>query len=683
MTSEEKLLTEIRERFQYCVDYWREIREAGDQDMKYLAGDPWDPEERARRKKDGRPCLAEDELNQYVNQLINDVRQTKHAIKVIPAGDGADDETAEFRADVIRQIEYKSKAQSAYTCAFENAASRGYGAFRISKRYVKDDAFEQELAIRRIPNPNTVYVEPDTKEADHSDMKYAFVLERMKYAEFRRRWPKATVTDFSREIAQEAPGWIGEKDVQVAEYWRVESSRYTLYQLGDGSKIGSDELPNGAKVGKGVLVLSDGSRAEVVNERRAERRKVVQYLTNGVEVLEENDWEDTEIPIIFVVGKEMYVPDGSGSKRVLMSLVRLARDPYMRLCYIRTVQAELAGQVPKVPWTGYEGQFEGHEDEWNNSHRVPIGFLQAKPIVDQATGQILPLPKRTEWTGAPILALEATAESAKRAIQSAMGMFNASVGKHDSNAQSGVALEKLALQSNQGSFHFIDNYDWALERAGRICNRMLKVVYDSPREIGTRKADDSFSVVKINEPYLDEKTKEEVHLRTDQGEHDVTISTGPNFQSQREEASSFADTLAGIPEVFGRIADLIVKLKNLGPIGDQIAERLKPPDAEEGAEIPPAAKQAMAQLQQQLQAINEYAKQLEAKLQEAQSGAQLKQMELESRERIAAMEAQVKLVIEQAKLESKEGIEMLRQEIAAINARLPVQSSDEAAVVGA
>ena len=117
-------IKEMLERWSYFQDSWREIREAAKKDMRYISGDPWDPKEKRARQAVNRPCIVVDELGQYVNQLINDVRQNKRAVKVNPKGAGATDKTANFRANLIRSIEYNSNAQTAYITAAENAFQR-------------------------------------------------------------------------------------------------------------------------------------------------------------------------------------------------------------------------------------------------------------------------------------------------------------------------------------------------------------------------------------------------------------------------------------------------------------------------------------------------------------------------------------------------------------------------------
>src|ERR1700704_155913 len=151
LVQDDKLLEEIRENYEFYRDSWRDIREEAQTDMRFVSGDPWDPKDRKFREDNDRPCMTWDELSPYINQLINDPRQNKRAIKVNPVGNGANEQTAELRGDIIRAIEYNSKAQSAYTTGFQGAAERSYGWWRIGKRYVdaqvKDgsiDAFNQE-----------------------------------------------------------------------------------------------------------------------------------------------------------------------------------------------------------------------------------------------------------------------------------------------------------------------------------------------------------------------------------------------------------------------------------------------------------------------------------------------------------------------------------------------------------
>ncbi|KKM64722.1 hypothetical protein LCGC14_1498550, partial [marine sediment metagenome] len=611
MAENEKLLKEIRDNLSYGLREWREIREEAKTDMRHVSGDPWDPKEKKQREG-VRPALVLDELSQYINQVVNDLRSKKIGIKVTPTESSpsslkqspdpsAVEKMAEFRADLIRQIEYKSNAQQAYTNSFENAVQRSYGWHRVNKRYLSEKGFEQELEIRRIPNPDTVLPDPAFKEADASDMKWCFAMDSIKKKKFKSRWPKATVHDFTSEHMELAPEWVREDDVRVAEYWRVETTRKRLLLI---QRPGSD-FPESVFRDD----LPAGGEFTILKERNSECFSIVQYMTNGIEILEKIPWEGKWIPLIPVFGKELYVDQGKGSKRMLMSLVRLARDPYMLYCYYRSTEAEIVSLTSKVPMIGYEGQFEGHKKEWDTAHTVPRAYIEVKAITDATGEKVLPLPQRQIYDP-PIMALEAGAESAKRSIQNAMSMYNSSVGRGEPQVKSGIAIERLQNQSYIGSFHLTDNYNRALEHTGRILNDMIPRVYDTAREVAVQKADGETSVIRINEKYQDPNTHENCHYDTSIGEYGVTISTGPSFASQREEASKTADALLKAdPAIAGRIMDLAIKLKELGPIGDEMAKRLTPPEfaKKDGQEpIPPQAMQAIAQLQQQLKALDAY-----------------------------------------------------------------------------
>lgn len=639
---EGKLLKRIRDRFEYAIKEWRDIRTEGQKDVRFLAGDPWDDKEKAERRSEGRPAMVFDELNQYINQLINEVRMNPHAVKVTARGSGDLDKQAEVRADIIRDVEYESTAKAAYLCGFENAASRSYGYWRITRKYVDDNSFEQKLCIKRIPNADNVVFDPDFTEADASDIKYSYVLRQMSHDEFKLKYPKAEVVDFSSEVMQLVPAWIKDREIQVAEYWEVDTTPVELYLIQDAS--GATQVIKGDEWKQMVKIAEENGVAlgfTMLKKRKSDNRKITQYITNGIEILETNDWDGKWIPIIGVFGKEMYVDYGKGPERILMSLIRLARDPYMFYCYLRTCEAEESAMTPKVPFLGVEGQFEGHEDEWGSVGKSPIAFLQYKAQTNNTGANVLGPPTRQPFQP-NFAAYEMAAEAAKRAIQAAMGITNLPTAAQRQNDKSGVALERISSQQQKGSYHFIDNFLMSLEHSGRIMNDLLDKTYDTARDVGTRKADGQYNVTRLNDP-TDEKA---VDITGDP--HDVTISTGPSTESQRTEAADFAETLAKVPGVFPLIGDLITKLRNLGPIGEEIAKRLTPPQfaVEDGQEpLPPQAIQKMQQLKQQTDQLHAYAQKLEGELNEAKQKEQAKVVDNDFKVKIAKMDNETKIAI--------------------------------------
>jgi hypothetical protein len=629
------LLKEIRENYTAFEEQWRPIKEQADKDMLCVAGDPWDAKEREFRDKYDRPVMTWDELSPYVNQLVNDPRQNKRAIKINPRGAGATDVTAQLREDKMREIQYNSRAQSAFTTAFQAAAERSFGYFGINARLVADGLtedqyaelvstapeklFEQELYIYRIPNPNSVLFNPSFKEADASDSTECFVEEGIQRAEFKRRWPKAKFIDWVGDYATEAPGWQKEKDVRVAAYYKAIIRKRKLYLI-DGEKdtedrvaLYGDELPGG----EDKWTADEKNQKRIRRDRTIETRRIKQYWTNGLEILEESDeipirW----IPIIPVFGKEMWLDEGSGPKRKLMSLVRLARDPYMAYCYIRSSEAEEAGMAPKSPLIGYTGQFETDREAWENLNKIPRSFVQVDPVVDPTDpNKLLPLPSRPQFQP-NFQSYEVFAEAARRAIRTACGGSDLPTSAQRMNEKSGVALKEIEANEDRGTFHFIDNFNFSLEHAGRVIDAWFPYVYDTKRDIAIMKADGEFKTLTINdEEYMEKDANGQAvkqHYDAVTGDHGVTVSTGKDAASQRDEVKDLLANVMGElqqiaaiapPGAAAKLLALNIRLAALGPLGDEMADTLDPPDAEK--EQGQALQKAQQQAQLAQQAIQE------------------------------------------------------------------------------
>jgi hypothetical protein len=199
-----------------------------------------------------------------------------------------------------------------------------------------------------------------------------------------------------------------------------------------------------------------------------------------------------------------------------------------------------------------------------------------------------------------------------------------------------VAIKQLDSQSDQGAFHFIDNYNRFLVAIGRICNDLISKVDAGPRQVMTRTKDNKDKLVWVNKPYTDE-SGETVHHDMTLGEYDVTIGVEQTEDSQREAASDFLETLiqelAGLQEDPAKkdaLLALSIEAKQLGPIGDQMVKILQPPQGD-----PAQAQQQLQQLQsqlQQLQTENAALHEDRAKRQlEADTKVQIKNMEIEAK----------------------------------------------------
>lgn len=670
---DQSLILEIRDRFKAAKGAWRKIQEQGDIDMRYVAGDPWEAKDRRAREAAKRPVLALDELSQYFNQTINDLRANPRAVKFTPKGNGATDKSAEFYSNKMRDIEFQSHAQHAYITAYENCVQRSYGWTRYLTKYsdalIGHDAEAdpryayQDIWIEPVPNPNMILPDPMWKRPEMSDISHLFFTEPWRKDEFTREFGNdARTTDFSPEFVyrESLQDWVHDDTVLVSEYWKRERSGQRRLVILKPDEAQGEKAPRALWYPRLDESHADVARQLKVDVGRIHDSRLVDdyrvscYLTNGVEVLKTQAWKGRYIPFSACTGKVIYVDRGSGPEREILSMTRLARDPYMLYCYIRTLELETMGMVTKFPYFFYEGQLSPEMlRKLAESLHKPVAGIPVKPTLPGLNpGTPLPFPQRN-LLAPDLQAYEVFAEAARRAIQAAMGTSPLPSAAQRRNEKSGVALKEIGRQEQIGSFHFAAHHDDHLRHGGMIVEDLMDKIYDTAREVSVRDEFEKSRIITINDP----DAKEPVFTK---GDHLVTVSSGPAVESQRDAVSDFTASLSQQPEIMQRAGDIVVRIQaktmNLGPLMDELADRLMPPDVraqqqqEDGG--PPDPKVVMAQLAQEQQ-----------KRQAAEQAIAHLTMEIKTREREYEQQRETKR--EEWAVKERLEIELKRMDLAA------------------
>lgn len=683
-------LKELRQQFNDDSDEWRKPREERAKDLRYLAGDPWDQADKDTRKAAGRPFVAYDELNQYVNQVVNDLRANPRAIAFSPGDDG-DQKQAEQRsqlyADKTREIEYRSNSKLGFTLGAENAIQGGYGFVKVTAKYAPKSVRNQELWIDPVPDPDHIVFDPFHLRPDGSDAKRAFELEHRRIPQFTQEFPKAKIQNFDSYYNDvQYSQWVQPDRILLAKYWCVKTRRRKVVivqppavtpppgmmgmrgpTLPPAIELWEDELKD-ARLPPGATVL---------DSREDEDPYVTWQLANGVETLEEGEWMGKYIPIIPCYGRVLYQPEGGKTTRLLMSMIRLARDPYMAYCFYRTCELENVGMTTKNPYWAYRGQLNAAEkDNIKKSLHEPLAVLEAGATATGMGNQLLPLPQRN--VNEPFIqSLSMGAEETRRAVQAAIAANFLPTIAQRQNEKSGKALEKIDRTAQKGTFHFVDHYEGMIRQTGVVIEDLFDKIYDARRKIGVRKADDSTAAIWINDP----GNPEAVDVK---GRHSVTVSSGPDFDSTREAASDFADSLLGNDKLMmllgqgkaAQIAALAVKLKvretGIGAIGDQIVDIISPKPDQEAS--PEQLQQQVMELQQQLQQAQQL---LEQAAKEKESGLAKEQAKTERDLLLAQIDERLQPLLQQMK-----GAQALQQIAAKTAGQLTVQDDKQAHDLG-
>lgn len=613
-TPEEKLLARARDFFTRAEAAETDQREQELEDLKFVGLlEQWPEAIRNIREKDpegARPCLTVDKVNQYKNQIVNNMRMNTPTIKVRPIDDTGDEEVAEIYDGLLRHIQNQSHADDAYDWAAEGAVDTGIGYFRVVTEYV-DDAFVQEIGVKKIPNRFSVYADPDSTEADGSDQMECLVSEFIRRDVFERTYPGKNMMDWA-ESTGDSERWCTEHEVRVAEYFYIEEQDDTLYLLEDGN----------------VVFKSDAEDEEVafIKERPCKKRVVKWAKVSGADVLEEGTFAGQYIPIIPVKGI-VTVVDG---KTYWRGIVRGAKDPQRMYNYNRSTIAESLGLTIKAPYIGAVGSFDTMGDRWARANVANYAYLEYD-VVTTEDGVLAPPPQRQSYSGVPA-GLMADIQVSEHDIQAGMGMYDSNIAK-DGNAKSGRALEQQTRQGDVATFHFPDNLSKSIRHAGRIIVSIIPKYYDTQRIVRILGEDDAQDFVSINpeQPEAMTETRDDTGAiqkvyNLGVGKYDVTVTTGPNFATKRQEGAEFLTQVAqSSPDLMPIIGDLLFKSMDM-PYAEEVAERMKkmlPPelqDQEDGAN--PEVEQIKQQASQMIQQVTEQLDAAKQAMAEAEQEAQ-------------------------------------------------------------
>lgn len=665
--TDDELLRLARDRFELCQEGEADIREKADKDIKFDNGEQWEKEELSDRK--GRPCPVINKVAGTNKQILGDARQNRPKIKVRPVDSGSDPFLAEVFTGLIRNIENVSDAESAYDYGHECAVRGGYGHWRVLTEY-EDDSFDQQIKIKRLHNPFSVYFDPASVEQDYSDAKYCFITDELTKEEFEAQYPDADQVDWEN-TEQAALSWIEGKKIRIAEYWWKEPVKRHLFELADGRVIeikkpeifDQPETPPSQQMdpATGQIVEIPGQPAsrwvfgdgmpeplQFRRERAVKGEQIKWAKLTGSQVLEgPQDWAGKYIPVVRELGEEVWI-DG---QRVLRSATRHAMDPQRLYNWGAANAIEVLAMGPKQPYLVTAKQVEGYEQEWSRAFRRPAPYLTYNS--DPTAGGI---PQR-QSLDVSTNGITGFLMVASDDIKSTTGLFDASLGKQG-NETSGRAIIARQREGDTATYVFADNQAKAIRYTGKILVDLIPRIYDTERVVrlmgddlkksmgqGEQQqqitvAPDGMSAwVKVN--IIDPATGKVIANDLSYGKYDVVVDAGPGYMTRRMEAADAMVQLAQIapqalPVLIPRIA------KNLDwPDAIEISEEIK-----QLAQPPPQPPDPRIALEMEKGKLDLQGKQLDnqGKVIDIQSKAQQSQQQGEDGDQKMAQIAQAVVV---------------------------------------
>lgn len=517
---------DVREK---CIEATRFARVPGGQ---------WEGATAAGTKLDDRfekyPKFEINKVATELNRIIAEYRNNRITVKFRTGDKEASEELANKLNGLFRADYEETDGGEACDNAFDDAATGGFGCFRLTSMLVNEyDPMDerQRIAIEPVYDPSrSVWFDPDAKKYDKSDALWAFCMYSLSPEKYEAEYGKTPLASLDvTTMTSWEYDWFEPEVVYIAKYYEVrkESVDVISYRqpiTGEIATYDSDQIEDI----EDELALAG---FQEVARRSVKRRRVYVSVVDGQNFLEKPRRIPGEhIPLIPVYGKRWFIDD---IERVEGHIAK-AMDPQRLYNLQVSMLADSAAQDPgQVPIFDPE-QVRGLEKHWEDRGKKRPAFLVARaprdktgnPIGPAAPGSFTPAPQLS-----PAIATMLQLTSAD--IQEVTGSSQAMQQMPSNIAQETV--NNLMNRADMASFIYLDNMAKSLKRAGEVWLSMAREVYGSEREVRVVNEDGTDDIALMNAQVVDSQTGRVVALNDlSTGRYDVTVDVGPSYTARRD-----------------------------------------------------------------------------------------------------------------------------------------------------
>lgn len=517
---------DVREK---CVEATRFARVPGGQ---------WEGATAAGTKLDDQfekyPKFEINKVATELNRIISEYRNNRITVKFRPGDREASEELANKLNGLFRADYEETDGGEACDNAFDDAATGGFGCFRLTSMLVNEyDPMDerQRIAIEPVYDPSrSVWFDPDAKKYDKSDALWAFCMYSLSPEKYEAEYGKTPPSSLdTTTITSWEYDWFAPEVVYIAKYYEVrkESVDVISYQqpiTGEIATYDSDQIEDIEDE------LADAGFIEVAR-RSVKRRRVYVSVVDGENFLEKPRRIPGEhIPLIPVYGKRWFIDD---IERVEGHIAK-AMDPQRLYNLQVSMLADTASQDPgQIPIVGME-QIRGLEKHWEARNKKRPAFLPLREVKDKA-GNIISGATPAGYTQPAVMnqALAALLQQTSADIQEVTGGSQAMQQMPSNISQETVS--NLMNRSDMASFIYLDNMAKSLKRAGEVWLSMAREVYGSDREVRVVNDDGTDDIALMNAQVVDRQTGNIVALNDlSTGRYDVTVDVGPSYTARRD-----------------------------------------------------------------------------------------------------------------------------------------------------
>lgn len=527
-------------RFDRAYSPQQDVREKCIEATRFarVPGGQWEGATAAGTKLDDQfekyPKFEINKVATELNRIIAEYRNNRITVKFRPGDKAASEELANKLNGLFRADYEETDGGEACDNAFDDAATGGFGCFRLTSMLVNEyDPMDerQRTGFEPIYDPSrSVWFDPDAKKYDKSDALWAFCMYSLSPEKYEAEYGKTPPTSLdTTTMTTWEYDWFAPEVIYIAKYYEIrkESVDVVSYQQPITSEIAtydSDQIEDIEDE------LAEAGFVEVAR-RSVKRRRVYVSVVDGENFLEKPRRIPGEhIPLIPVYGKRWFIDD---IERVEGHIAK-AMDPQRLYNLQVSMLADTAAQDPgSIPIVGME-QIRGLEKHWEARNKKRPSFLVLREAKDKQ-GNIIGPATPAGYTQPAVMnqALAALLQQTSADIQEVTGGSQA-MQQMPSNIANDT-VNSLMNRSDMASFIYLDNMAKSLKRAGEVWLSMAREVYGSDREVRIVNQDGTDDIALMNAQVVDRQTGKAVALNDlSTGRYDVTVDVGPSYTARRD-----------------------------------------------------------------------------------------------------------------------------------------------------
>lgn len=527
-------------RFDRAYSPQQDVREKCIEATRFarVPGGQWEGATAAGTKLDDRfekyPKFEINKVATELNRIISEYRNNRITVKFRPGDREASEELANKLNGLFRADYEETDGGEACDNAFDDAATGGFGCFRLTSTLVNEyDPLDerQRIAIEPVYDPGrSVWFDPDAKKYDKSDALWAFCMYSMSPEKYEAEYGKTPPASLDvTSITSWEYDWFQPEVIYIAKYYEVrkESVDVISYQQPLTQEIATYDSDQIEDIEDELLAAGFVE----VARRSVKRRRIYVSVVDGQNFLDKPRRIPGEhIPLIPVYGKRWFIDD---IERVEGHIAK-AMDPQRLYNLQVSMLADTAAQDPgSIPIVDME-QVRGLEKHWENRDSKRPAFLPLRSVKNRA-GDIVAAATPAGYTQPAVLnqALAALLQQTSADIQEVTGSSQA-MQQMPSNV-SQATVNDLMNRSDMSSFIYLDNMAKSLKRAGEVWLSMAREVYGSDREVRVVNEDGTDDIALMNATVIDRDTGNPVALNDlSTGRYDVTVDVGPSYTARRD-----------------------------------------------------------------------------------------------------------------------------------------------------